>query len=195
MIERKYFTLLQEQLDTTLPLAQQCALQGYLDGNQQAARLSESLLALAKGCDELTLPDQFVPADPQSLHVSIMSALSTRRGSGLPVMKWVLLLFNSSKKEQEHKSAQWRMHKMKREAQREIQGETLLQRAAPKKAPAVEQNETNLADMIRKRLLDMKSAEQAEDAAESLHSTSLVSNTGPVRAEVKAAASPVASLT
>lgn len=75
MNETRYRLLIQEGFDTELPAEEKYAVLGYIETNEAGARFHESLAKLIACCEDLEIPDQFLPQHPEALAQAILRSL------------------------------------------------------------------------------------------------------------------------
>jgi len=155
MNDSKYLNLLQEQFDVDLSLPQQCALQGYLDGNAQAAQLSQQIQSVVNCRDSLAVPPQYLPRDPEGLHKAIMERLETRKSNLPPVLKWIVLFFSKEPRETDSNGLD-RLKKLPPNGPRQMREESILTRSRIKSPAPAEPQHDSLAVLIKKRLKDIQ---------------------------------------
>jgi predicted regulator of Ras-like GTPase activity (Roadblock/LC7/MglB family) len=152
MNDSKYMNLLQEQFDIDLSLPQKYALQGYLDGNAQALQLSQQIQSVLERSDDLTVPQECLPRNPDGLHSAIMERLETQKSELPPVLKWIVLLFKKEPRCKTDSAGLERLKKRSTITSGPTSEESILAKARTKSPAPLEPQHDSLAQLIKKRL-------------------------------------------
>ena len=75
-MDARYILLIQKQFDQPLSERETYELQGFLAGNEAAAKLCENVKRMLEECENLDLPEHLKPVDAEYLLTEILSGLA-----------------------------------------------------------------------------------------------------------------------
>ncbi|MBS2004226.1 MAG: hypothetical protein JST44_22155 [Cyanobacteria bacterium SZAS LIN-5] len=180
----RYILLIQKQFDEELSERETYELQGFLAGNEAAARLCENLRRLLEESENLDLPEQLKPADAENLLREILSAITKTESKSWfsKVKKFVRNKTKISEPNITHADelAVLRKHKAAAEHRSSKAMDALRNKVIAEVAPVTSHDAVSLAVAIKRRMLEPTPAPTTATGPATLSTeTSAVLETNP----------------
>ncbi|MFN8551179.1 MAG: hypothetical protein U0103_06780 [Candidatus Obscuribacterales bacterium] len=154
----RYILLIQKQFDEELSERETYELQGFLAGNEAAAKLCENLRRLLEESENLDLPEQLKPADAENLLREILSAITKTESKSWfsKVKKFVRNKTKISEPNITHADelAVLRKHKAAAEHRSSKAMDALRNKVIAEVAPVTSHDAVSLAVAIKRRMLE-----------------------------------------
>ncbi len=158
-MDARYILLIHKQFDLKLTERETYELEGYLAGNESAAKLCENVARLIEECEQLETPEHLKPVDADYLLQEILAALTKNQSRS-----WIKFVKQFVKgKEKVEKPQNDPPHKDELEVLRSKHKhttersnktmETIRARVLAEVAPVAQQDAVSLAEAIKRRML------------------------------------------
>jgi predicted regulator of Ras-like GTPase activity (Roadblock/LC7/MglB family) len=183
----RYVMLIQKQFDEPLSERETYELQGFLAGNEAAAKLRENLQRILEESEKLELPEHLKPQNAETLVAQILTAIAKTESKS-----WFTLVKNfvrgREKKAQiglshQDELAVLRKHKISNQNRNSNDNDTIANNLRSKVmdevAPVVSHDAVSLAVAIKRRMLETSGDSPLEQHASQLHPESQPRATTP----------------
>ena len=170
-MDARYILLIQKQFDQPLSERETYELQGFLAGNEAAAKLCENVRRLLEESESVELPEQFKPVDAEYLLTQILSALTqTESQSWFSFVKQFVI--GKKAKPQitsSHQDELAVLRKHKATAERSSKAmDAMRAKVVAEVAPVTAQDAVSLAEAIKRRMLSVQNETPTPSISESM---------------------------
>ncbi len=163
-MDARYILLIQKQFDQPLSERETYEVQGFLAGNEAAAKLCENVRRLLEESENVELSEQFKPVDAEFLLTKILSSLTqTESQSWLSVVKQFVQGKQAKPQiSSAHQDELTVLRKHKATAERSSKAmDALRAKLVAEVAPVTPEDAVSLAEAIKRRMLSVQHETEA----------------------------------